>query len=71
MITKKDSILAALRDRSLNRFEAERMGDHCLPSTVAALREDGYIIHDAWEEVPTRFGRTCRVKRYRLVGPVQ
>lgn len=71
MMTKKDSILAALRERSLNRFEAERMGDHCLPSTVAQLREEGYVIHDEWEEVPTRFGKACRVKRYRLVGVAQ
>lgn len=68
MMTKKSSILAALRAHSLNRFEAERLGDHCLPTTIAELRSDGFVIHDEWEEVPTRFNKTCRVKRYRLVG---
>ncbi|WP_028354853.1 helix-turn-helix domain-containing protein [Bordetella petrii] len=68
MMTKKDSILAALRERSLNRFEAERMGDHCLPTTIAELRSEGHVIDGEWEEVPTRFGKSCRVKRYRLVG---
>ena len=68
MMTKKDSILAALRLGSLNRFEAERMGDHCLPTTIAELRSEGHVIDGEWEEVPTRFGKSCRVKRYRLVG---
>jgi len=67
-MTKKDSILTALRHGSLNRFEAERMGDHCLPTTIAELRSEGHVIDGEWEEVPTRFGKSCRVKRYRLVG---
>ena len=68
--TKQDAIAAILRTRSLNRFEAERYGDHCLHSTVATLRGLGYAIFDEWETVDTRFGRTVRVKRYRLIrGP--
>lgn len=69
-ITKIDRILAALKvPAGLNRFEAERIGDHCLNSTVAVLRQDGFVIHGEWEVVPTRFNpRGVRVKRYRLVG---
>ncbi|ODS96574.1 MAG: hypothetical protein ABS56_12730 [Lautropia sp. SCN 69-89] len=54
--------------RSLNRFEAERIGEHALNSTIAVLRAEGYAIIDRWEEVPTRFGRRARVKRYSYAG---
>lgn len=68
--TKIDRVLAALKmPGGLNRFQAERIGDHCLNSTVAALREDGFDIHDEWEVVPTRYNpRGVRVKRYRCLG---
>lgn len=65
--TKKAVILAVLKTRSLNRFEAERHGDHCLHSTISCLRAEGHIFHDEWEIVPTRFGRETRVKRYRWI----
>lgn len=68
--TKQDMIAAILRARSLNTFEAIREGDTCLHSTVSTLRCLGYVIHDQWEDVETRFGRTVRVKRYRVLrGP--
>ncbi|MDX9718432.1 MAG: hypothetical protein RBT67_13765 [Thauera sp.] len=68
--TKKDTIRAALRlPRGLNRFEAERHGDHCLNSTIAELRADGCVIHSEWETVPTRFNsKGVRVLRYWLTG---
>ena len=67
--TKIGRILEALRSgRSLNRFEAETLGDHALNSTIARLRGEGVLIVDEWEEVPTRFGRPARVKRYRYAG---
>lgn len=68
--TKCARILDALRQpRGLNRFDAERLGDHCLNSTVAALRRDGYDIRGAWETVPTRYSPDgVRVLRYRCVG---
>jgi hypothetical protein len=53
---------------SLNRFDAERYGDHCLNSTVSVLRANGMGLHGEWETVPTRFGVTTRVKRYRYIG---
>lgn len=70
MTTKKAAILAALRHGSLNRFEAERLGDHCLNSTVSDLRKDGNVIVAYPEAVPTRFGRKVRVKRYHLIRGV-
>jgi len=67
--TKEASILAVLRSgQSLNRFEAERLGDHCLHSTVSTLRDKGYLFHDEWERVPTRFGKEANVKRYWYIG---
>ncbi|PJO72430.1 hypothetical protein CWD92_09040 [Burkholderia thailandensis] len=65
--TKQGAILAVLGMRSLNRFEAEPYGDHCLHSTISTLRHQGHIITDEWESVSTRFGTAARVKRYRLV----
>ncbi len=54
---------------SLNRFEAERYGDHCLNSTIAELRSRHSLdIVSDWEEVPNNFGRVTRVKRYRLAA---
>lgn len=68
--TKIGRILAELRSgRSLNRFEAERIGDHALNSTIAVLRAEGFVIVDRWEEVPSRFSaRGTRVKRYSYAG---
>lgn len=64
-LNKENTILAILMSgRSLNRFEAESHGDHALNSTIAILRAKGNLLHDEWESVPTRFGKTVRVKRY-------
>lgn len=68
MKTKKQAILEALRIRSLNRFEAERLGDHCLNTTISELRKDGHNILSHLEQVETRFGRKTRCKRYYLAG---
>lgn len=64
--TKTLTILKALEHGSLNRFEAERLGDHCLNSTVSKLRQMGYPVLGVWENVPTRFDTTVRVLRYRV-----
>lgn len=66
--TKESKMLAILRARpdGLNRFEAEQFGDHCLNSTVAALRRKGYHLSDEWEWTQTRFG-DVHVKRYRYL----
>lgn len=65
--TKEHVILRALRFGSLNRFEAERIGDHCLHTTVSTLSgKYGLRFERDWEAVPTRFGVRARVKRYWL-----
>jgi hypothetical protein len=67
--TKESMILAILRSgNSLNRFEAERFGDHCLHSTISTLKKKGCLFHDEWEWVPTRFGKEVHVKRYSYIG---
>lgn len=67
--TKESKILAIMRaGQSLNRFEAEHLGDHCLHSTIATLRRKGHLFHDAWEWVPTRFAKEVHVKRYAYIG---
>lgn len=51
----------------LNRFEAERIGDHCLPSTIAVLANHyGLTIERKQERVPNRWGQPCDVIRYSL-----
>jgi hypothetical protein len=48
-----------------HRFDAESWGDHALPSTISGLnRNYGLIFDREWREVPTRFGKPCRVKAY-------
>ena len=66
--TKIARILAhLLTGASLNRFEAERMGDHCLPSTVAALaNRHGLTFQRRAERVPNGWGEPCDVTRYSL-----
>ena len=52
---------------SLNRFEAERLGDHCLPSTIAVLANTHCLTFQRQpEKVPNRWGKPCPVTRYRL-----
>lgn len=59
-------ILRALLNGSLNRFDAEKHGDHCLNSTVSEIGKDHLVSIDwVWEEVPAMGGRAiARVKRY-------
>ncbi|WP_282365608.1 hypothetical protein [Pseudomonas sp. PS02290] len=53
--------------KSLNRFEAERIGEHCLHSTISRLTNhyDMTFARKA-ESVPNNWGRPCRVVRYWL-----
>jgi len=47
--TKHGRILQALIEgRKLTRFDAERLRDHCLPSTVSALQRMGVVIQRKW-----------------------
>jgi len=65
--TKEKTILKHfIKGLSLNRFEAERLGDHCLHSTISHFINDcGMPFHKKREKVKTRFGKTC-VIRYWL-----
>lgn len=67
--TKIDRVIAALHHpHGLNRFEAERIGEHCLNSTVAEIRAMyGNRLTQQWETVVSRFcARGVRVLRYWL-----
>lgn len=68
--TKEGRILEALKlPAGLNRFDAERIGDHCLNSTVAKLRAKGWVIRSEAELVKTRYSEAgARVLRYRCSG---
>jgi hypothetical protein len=59
-------ILATLLSRSLNRFEAERQGDHCMNSTVSKIEHKGVRILREPERVPGFAGTVAHVVRYRL-----
>lgn len=60
------TILMAFADgRSMTRFDAERLGDHALNSTVAALQSRGVRIVRDQTVVTGRFGE-IHCKRYRL-----
>ncbi|MDR8396977.1 hypothetical protein NE850_11565 [Paraburkholderia sp. USG1] len=69
-LTKINRVLLHLRTntRGLNRFEAEHLGEHCLNTTIATLRREGWLIAGEWEHLPTRFGSPARVLRYRHIG---
>ena len=54
-----------LLGNSLHRFEAEGLGDHCLPSTISTIsRKYGLEIPRKLVEVSTRFGGNTKVMRY-------
>ena len=53
----------------LHRFQAERLGEHCLPTTVPRLQK----VHPIYfqrktETVPTNFGAPSHVSVYWLEG---
>ena len=66
--SKLKRLLLTFGERSLNRFEAERMADdHCLNSSVAVLRNRyGVEIDREWEVVPGWQGIETRVIRYSI-----
>lgn len=53
----------------LHRFEAERIGDHCLHTTVSGLQTKyGIEFNREFTKVPNRFGSQTSVKKYWLEG---
>ena len=54
---------------TLHRFQAERIGDHVLPSTMFVINRDyGLSFNSEWVDVPTNFAKPVRVKKYWLEG---
>lgn len=52
--------------KTLNRFDAERLGDHVLNTTISSLRKANIQIVDKWETVPGKTGKPCHCKRYAI-----
>ena len=71
--TKIARILSHLMENvSLNRFEAELLGDHCLHSTISRLSNDYGLLFSRYPEmVPNGWGQNCRVTRYKLSADQQ
>lgn len=63
---KLKRVLEAPLTRSLNRFQAERIGDHCINSTVAKLEQKGITILREPENVPGFAGTVAHVMRYSI-----
>ena len=64
-VSKNNTILNALVEGSLTRFDAERLGDHCLPSTISALSNQHCLeFPRRWIKVPNRFGGETLCKEY-------
>jgi hypothetical protein len=64
---KWQRILAALLERSLNRWEAEReLSDHCLHSTVSTIQSKGVRVERKTEKTPGYMGIPTEVCRYWL-----
>lgn len=67
---KEESMLTHFaQGERLHRFSAERLADHCLPSTVSSLQRKHLISFSReWVEVQNRFKKPTRVKLYFLQG---
>ena len=64
-VSKNNTIMVALVEGSLTRFDAEQLGDHCLPSTISALsNQHGLEFPRRWIKVPNRFGGETLCKEY-------
>ena len=64
--TKNSNIINVFQSgKSLNRFEAESFGDHCLNTTISTLSSQLDLeIPRKMEKVPNRFSGTTNVMRY-------
>ena len=73
MKCKKGKLFAMLEHfadgRRIHRFDAERLGDHCLPTTISDLQKKHGIYFDRQTvTVPNRFGSETAVSQYWLAG---
>jgi len=54
---------------SLNRFEAEKLGDHSLPSTISGLKHrHGIFVEHTPEIINGYYGAEVRCMRYSLAA---
>ena len=72
-IRKDTKIFSMLKQFSagkhLHRFQAERLGDHCLHSTVSSISSlYGLVFEKQWVEVPTNYNVLVKVKSYWFEG---
>lgn len=57
------------KGKKLHRFQAEELGDHCLPTTVSDLQRKHQIYFQRQTvKVPNRFGTVTAVSKYWLAG---
>ena len=64
-VSKNDTILNALVEIPLTRFDAEQLGDHCLNSTISGLsKQHDLELPRRWVKVPNRFGGETPCKEY-------
>jgi hypothetical protein len=65
--TNTETILKELLARSLNMFQAEKLGEHVICSTISTLsNRHGIQFQRQWETVPNSFGGKIRVVRYSI-----
>ena len=65
ILSKNNTIMIALVEAPLTRFDAEQLGDHCLPSTISALsNQHGLELPRRWVKIPNRFGGETLCKEY-------
>lgn len=54
---------------TINPLESwNRIGIYRLSARIADLHEAGWVTEQELIKVPNRFGETCRVARYKLIG---
>lgn len=73
-LNKKTKFFALLEyfstGKKLHRFQAEKIGDHSLHSSISSLQQNHGLRFDReWVTVCNRFGGTTRVKSYWLTTP--
>ncbi len=62
-------LIAAKHNRTITRFDAERIGEHCLNTTVSVITsKDRVIVNRRETKRPTRFGKPTDCKEYWLEG---
>ena len=62
-------LIAAKHNRTITRFDAEYIGEHCLNTTVSVITsKDRIIVNRRETKRPTRFGKPTDCKEYWFEG---